>query len=436
MVGYPALMPEQVGFRVDKVTLWNFRGFSQRVALALHPTTTVLAGENGSGKSSVLDALASLVAGIPAILTGAAVSSFEGGDTKNVGRAEKRAIWQVEGMLLGSTFGLSLTAALPTAPELHRRPIANLERFVELGRPGSAETLPLLSHVHSSSTRPPATRPVASGLDGRLAAYIGAFDSESLQFEQLESWFEREENLENQEKIQQRNFHHELRSLRSVRRALHAFLTTLQGTRLGRVSVVRSHRDGPLAPARGELVVEKDGAPLFLSQLSDGERRLVLMICDTARRMAILNPHLEEPHLGPGLLLIDELELHLHPRWQRTSLAAVRAAFPNLQVVVATHSPAIIGSVPRECVAILKDGTVLAPDTETKGRDPNTILTDVMEARLHADTLDEQFDALFRAIDSERPAEAKRLLARLRKELGPDHPELVRARALLDLLAA
>lgn len=90
-----------------------------------------------------------------------------------------------------------------------------------------------------------------------------------------------------------------------------------------------------------------DSRALPFRMLSDGERNMLAMVADIARRAAILNPHLEERALAetPGIVLIDELDLHLHPRWQRRVVDNLRETFPNLQFIATTHSPFIIQSL-------------------------------------------------------------------------------------------
>ena len=80
------------------------------------------------------------------------------------------------------------------------------------------------------------------------------------------------------------------------------------------------------------LLVDKAGVALDLSQLSDGERSFLAMICDLGRRLALANPRIENPLHGRGVVLIDELELHLHPTWQREVSDKLRKTFPNNSV--------------------------------------------------------------------------------------------------------
>jgi len=93
------------------------------------------------------------------------------------------------------------------------------------------------------------------------------------------------------------------------------------------------------------LLVDKDGQTFDLSQLSDGERSFLALICDLGRRLALANPELPNPLHGAGVALIDELELHLHPKWQREVRDKLLATFPNIQFVATTHSPFIIQSM-------------------------------------------------------------------------------------------
>ena len=104
------------------------------------------------------------------------------------------------------------------------------------------------------------------------------------------------------------------------------------------------------------------------------------MIGDIAYRMAVLNPTLGDQVLEktPGVVLIDEIDLHLHPQWQQTILSDLHAIFPEIQFIVSSHAPAVINSVPREQIRILDHGEIYMPAAQTYGRDANSILREVM----------------------------------------------------------
>jgi len=99
---------------------------------------------------------------------------------------------------------------------------------------------------------------------------------------------------------------------------------------------------------------------VYEKRVSDGERALLAMVIDLCRRLALANPELDNPLTGAGVALIDEIELHLHPQWQREVVEKLRGTFPNVQFILTTHSPFVIQSVRSEDSLMLLDGQPLA----------------------------------------------------------------------------
>lgn len=106
---------------------------------------------------------------------------------------------------------------------------------------------------------------------------------------------------------------------------------------------------------------KKDGSWIPYSQLSDGYRNVIRIVSEIATRMCILNPHLKEHTLEntPGVVVIDELDLSLHPTWQRRIVKILKMLFPRVQFICATHSPFIIQSLDeRELISLDQDVTL------------------------------------------------------------------------------
>ncbi len=93
-----------------------------------------------------------------------------------------------------------------------------------------------------------------------------------------------------------------------------------------------------------------------ISQLSDGIKNMLAMIADIAYRCVLLNGHLQDQAAkqSPGIVMIDEVDMHLHPQWQQTVIASLRNAFPNIQFIVTTHSPQVLSTVPAESIRVIK----------------------------------------------------------------------------------
>lgn len=182
----------------------------------------------------------------------------------------------------------------------------------------------------------------------------------------------------------------------------------------------------------------KAGKELSLEQLSDGERGLIALVFDLTRRLAIANPNCEDPIAeGEALVLIDEIELHLHPKWQRNVLHRLCDTFKSCQFVVTTHSPQVLGEVEAKCVRFLEyldnKVTVTVP-TEAYGMDANRILQELMGSPVRNWEVDGKLKTLFELIDQERFDDARVAVSALERELGEDEPELTRASSLIHFL--
>jgi predicted ATP-binding protein involved in virulence len=132
---------------------------------------------------------------------------------------------------------------------------------------------------------------------------------------------------------------------------------------------------------------------LKVELLSDGIRGVLAMVGDIAYRCIKLNPHLglNAAKESRGVVMIDEIEMHLHPAWQQTILGNLCKAFPNIQFIVTTHSPQVLTTVKPECIRLLcADGKVLTPAINTYGEESKVVLEDLMHtsSRPHTDETD------------------------------------------------
>ena len=134
---------------------------------------------------------------------------------------------------------------------------------------------------------------------------------------------------------------------------------------------------------------------LPLHCLSDGAKSILAIASDIAYRMAVLNPHL----LGKvtvetdGVVLIDEIDMHLHPSWQRKVIDSLHKTFPKVQFILTTHSPTVLTNVPKENIRILDDGKIYTPDVNTRGRDVNSILREIMHTAIRPSDVTEKLNA-------------------------------------------
>ena len=169
-----------------------------------------------------------------------------------------------------------------------------------------------------------------------------------------------------------------------------------------------------------------------LSYLSDGYRTTLSMFADIAYRMALLNPSLGKDVLEtPGVVLIDEVDLHLHPLWQARILSDLRSVFPHVQFIVTTHAPMVISSVPAKHIRILGKEAAYAPEHESYGLGANDVLTGIMGADDRQPEVKDLFDRFARLFDAEDFDGAEAVLNQLEEKTAPDNPDVAAARSAL-----
>ena len=185
-----------------------------------------------------------------------------------------------------------------------------------------------------------------------------------------------------------------------------------------------------------QIVLKKQDHELVLNQPSDGEKNLLVMVADIARRLAIANPDPTKNALeGEGIILIDEIELHLHPQWQRDIIPRLTSTFPNCQFIVTTHSPQVLSNVKRENVFIVEDFQVYPADAYTFGRDSNSILSELMGVSERPVEIQNKLRDCLYKIDDGQIEEAKILLHELSDLIGHNDSEIVKANTLISFLS-
>jgi predicted ATP-binding protein involved in virulence len=179
-------------------------------------------------------------------------------------------------------------------------------------------------------------------------------------------------------------------------------------------------------------VIEKAGTVLDVRQLSDGERGILSMVLDLARRLSQANEGASDPLIeGRAVVLIDEIDLHLHPKWQRQIVHNLRAAFPRCQFIATTHSPQVIGEVEHDRIQIIADGQVYSP-THSYGVDSSRVLGEVMRSDQRAKEVQILLTEVSQVIGRQLFDRARELLSQIVERLGETDPEVTRIRTLLD----
>lgn len=208
--------------------------------------------------------------------------------------------------------------------------------------------------------------------------------------------------------------------LRAFRRAMILFMPEYTNIRIER------------HPLR--MMLDKGEATLNAEQLSDGEKIYLALIGDLCHRLSIANP-VGDPLLGKGIVLIDEIDLHLHPQWQSEIVRKLVHTFPRIQFIVSTHSPHVINSVPTSSLRLINENGSISEAPYGYGMPSEIVLGDIMN--LDYDVPSEIVDliqAFNEAVDNGNVVLANEAVAELQQRV-PRHPELPRMRKKVERLA-
>ena len=145
-------------------------------------------------------------------------------------------------------------------------------------------------------------------------------------------------------------------------------------------------------------------------------------------------PSYEASEKTKGVVLIDELDLHLHPKWQMKIVEDLRKVFPNIQFICTTHSPILLRSIEKEKIIILENGEQSKNEYFSKGRDINSILYDFMGVSKRTKEYEDKVDNLFGFIDDDNIEQAELILQDLKKDYGEKDSVVIEAQTMIDVL--
>ena len=207
------------------------------------------------------------------------------------------------------------------------------------------------------------------------------------------------------------------RQLTAVRNAIASFMPNFTNLRVRR-------------RPRLHMSIDKNGETLNVLQLSQGEKSLMALVGDIARRLAMMNPALDNPLHGDGIVLIDEVDMHLHPTWQRSIIERLTTTFPNCQFILTTHSPLVISDCKNVLVYSIDDGELTTVPSQY-GQDANTVLLDVMNTNIRNVQINQEINDLLDLIQDKKLEQARALLDQLAAELPEGNLELIKAKMFL-----
>jgi len=439
--------------RLKKLTLSNFRGFEQ-IEIDFCDDFTVIAGVNGSGKSSLLRAISGIGSYLLPEITPAKKEAFSLAESdiysgklalsiSTTFKTEKQILY---GQILRSRSAKGNTSDL--TEELTKLRVE--KRFTEKGSKEEVLINDKMYNINQSlkeskdnfswhSENDEVANPLIicystnrslSRLSKQTSkvrpltpanAYSNALQEIEVSLNEFANWYRACENG---------LLGDEATSLRLLK-TLEAVIDTMMPS-FSELLLV----DKPTP----HFTIKKNNTQFELDQLSEGERGILALAFDLTRRLTLANPQSQNPiEEGFALVMIDEIELHLHPQWQRNVLKRLTSIFKNCQFIVTTHSPQVIGQVPAENLRLLyidkEEGKIRSiTPRRSLGMDSSWILENIMDAPARDPDTALRLENIFNLIDQHDYLLAKQQIDALSKDRGGIFPDLQQAITLLNQL--
>ena len=419
--------------RIQELHLKNFRGFEDR-QFEFHDRLTLIVGENGSGKTSLLEGLSVALGGW---LCG--FGGLESQDRRNLTKADRRTIVaKVNNAMLEQ-----LPVEVQCRAQLQTGECVDWSRSLtsQRGRTttGGLTQIRMISEMYNTQ--------IYTATDENTVLPLVAYYSAA------RLWNEpiHRERKAKKDKIRIEGYKRSICFSNSIKDAMDyvdrlAHLAFKDENALSKLTAIRYAIKESLKPVAAitkviydvylaEFCVEIDtGEVKPYSLFSDGYRCVTSLIIDICRRIMMLNPQLGESAIKQtgGVVLIDEIDLHLHPKWQQKVLGDLLQIFPELQFIVTTHAPSVIHSVKSESLMILDGDEAFYPKRGIFGRDVNSILSDIMGATDRPEEIRSRFSDIYKLIDAEDWVNANHRVCELEQVLGECDPELNGIKVTID----
>jgi len=421
--------------KVTKLNLTNYRD-ARALSIELNPKLSVIIGVNGSGKSTVLDAIAIILSWAVSRINRSGAPGrpivesdiTNGKSTSSVQLSCETEDGTIEWNLSKVRKGYAVSEVKSNLHELN-----DYAKGIQSKISETSEKVNLPLFVYYPVNRAVVEIPLKIRGKHRfdlLTAYDGALRS-GANFRTFFEWFREREDLEN-EIMKSRS---QLTLFELETPVEYQFPDPqLEAVRSALAGVLDDFSDFTIRRSPLRMEVMKKGKRLTVNQLSGGELILIAMIGDLARRMAIENPDSTKPLEGSGIVLIDEIDLHLHPGWQRMIVPKLLEVFPNCQFIISTHSPHVITHVQPESLFLLEQtdsGIVARKPNESYGKNVDRVLEDLMGLKTtRPNEVDSDLNRIFETIDAGKLEEARNQITDLMQKIGAD-PELVKAEVLI-----
>jgi predicted ATP-binding protein involved in virulence len=414
--------------KLKHLILKNFRGFED-FNITFDEQLTILIADNGGGKTTILDSIAAnlryIVAGIEHQAT---KNPFDNSDIlfgKDNLACHLYFYNTLEPFELSTTFrenrennSYYAEGEKEVKNENDQDITLGLDQVLSELHDNDQRNLPIIAYYPCQLASVVGRENGHLDIRNRFATYEHCLDNEVMNFNVLRKWFIRQNMMENNGEATNPIF----KVIKEAIIGKNGILNDDDSNRFTDLKIGMKHS------SEGNFLLTKEDTQLYDFQLSSGEKSLMLLVADLARRVAMATPFSSEPLKdATGVVLIDEIDLHLHPSWQVNVVTKLKNIFPNIQFIITTHSPVVLSGVRSDHIRRIKDKQVYGV-SDTLGHPFGEILEDSMDTIPNNKTDIEQ---LFDLITENDIPKAQQLLRILEKQIEGNHTDIQKAKMLI-----
>lgn len=411
-------------FKIKKLHLENYRGFSD-ITIDFGDNVTCIAGVNGAGKTSCLDAIATNLSWVTEMIK---LPPYKNGIYLKPEEKKKGSVFaaKIETLIIVDNTETSICVGSDFAPgikiQFADQPAMQdlFEKITKTYPLENRSNIPVIAYypANRSELEIDISAETEKDLNNKYEIYNSNLES-VIHYKDFFRWFRNQEDRENAKKLE--NYEsgsskelYEDKELKAVRHAISVLLPNFTKLKVD--------------AQRLNVLMNKEDLTLKFESLADGEKGIITLFGDIARRLAIANETLENPLEGNGIILIDEIDLHLHPSWQRKVCSALVKTFPNCQFIITTHSPQVLGELQPQDIRLLNNFQISIP-SQSYGLDSNSILDSLQNTtkeplRQNA-SVSKTLDEISDLIDKKDFKIAREKLHELEIELNGSTPDTV-----------
>jgi predicted ATP-binding protein involved in virulence len=407
--------------RLESVTIQNIHGFKDEVCIPFSKSKNVIIGENGSGKTTLLKILEKILISF--------LSSFEGGSRGDLSMVNPTLTFSINSKI---QFKFDKIEKNFIISKFHENSFCIRLSYddVQLGNKilNIKDNSPVFIFINANLIESDNVE-IFSKIP-TYKQYTTQLSISGFNINEFFAWYDRQDRILKHEAFVRKDNNYIHKPLQKFNEIMNQILQQLYSLNQVSLEVKQDDKENKLV-----LYLKKNDNFIEFRSLSSGEQRMFSIIYILISQISEINPKSDSFSEAEGIVMIDEIDSHFHPRWQAIILDILTSAFPNIQFIVTSHSPYMINNLKQDEVIYLDNFKYTPSDklVNIYGRDINFIVKYLMGVEIRPKIIVDQVKKIEALIDSDKLSDASKELEILKSSLDENDFEVIRLDTLIQM---